>query len=563
MNPPDSPGILVTKAQILLSLLSKGFDIMTEVPFQIAGGIGLFLIGMMLLTNGLVAFSGSALQQALARFTGTPFKAFLSGALITALVQSSTATTATLIGFVSAGFITFTQAIGVVMGASLGSTATGWLVATLGLKLNLGLLTLPLIAIGALTKILVKGRWADLGLALAGFSVIFLGLSILQEGMRTLSSFFSLAALPTGGIGARLLVLLIGFAMTVILQSSSAAVATILTALDTGNINFDQAAALTIGAAIGTTLTGALLAIGGTIHAKRTVLAHILFNAMTGLIAVLLLPMFLLLFESTDHWFSLRPGALSLAVFHSMFIGLGVLLFLPATAYFATIVQRILPHRNPVFTDHLDDTLVSLPEVALEASQRALEQISHSFLGHAENLLTLEPSTRNEVDLAQAKRLLDKTFSFVSRISIPAGDARFSAQRISQLHAIDHLIRLKNRLQDPTLTREAFEHPVCSNTLDTLNNMITRAQLGLAQKNLEGQLSLLSTEATTVAAHALEAREHVLTGLTTELSVHPSEVLLRVTDTLRWLERTAQHISRISYYLCEGRRGNPVSQSNS
>ncbi|MDP4908780.1 MAG: Na/Pi symporter [Burkholderiaceae bacterium] len=384
---------------------------MTEVPFQIAGGIGLFLIGMMLLTNGLVAFSGSALQQALARFTGTPFKAFLSGALITALVQSSTATTATLIGFVSAGFITFTQAI--------------------------------------------------------------------------------------------------------------------------------------------------------TIHAKRTVLAHILFNAMTGLIAVLLLPMFLLLFESTDHWFSLRPGALSLAVFHSMFIGLGVLLFLPATAYFATIVQRILPHRNPVFTDHLDDTLVSLPEVALEASQRALEQISHSFLGHAENLLTLEPSTRNEVDLAQAKRLLDKTFSFVSRISIPAGDARFSAQRISQLHAIDHLIRLKNRLQDPTLTREAFEHPVCSNTLDTLNNMITRAQLGLAQKNLEGQLSLLSTEATTVAAHALEAREHVLTGLTTELSVHPSEVLLRVTDTLRWLERTAQHISRISYYLCEGRRGNPVSQSNS
>jgi len=140
-----------------------GLASMIEVPFQLAGGIGLFLIGMMLLTNGLVAFSGSALQQALARFTGTPFKAFLSGVLVTALIQSSTATTATLIDFVSAGFITFSQAIGVVMGASLGSTASGWLVATLGLKLNLGLLTLPLIAIGALVKILTKGRWANLG----------------------------------------------------------------------------------------------------------------------------------------------------------------------------------------------------------------------------------------------------------------------------------------------------------------------------------------------------------------------------------------------------------------
>ena len=536
---------------------------MTEVPFQISGGIGLFLIGMMLLTNGLVAFSGSALQQALARFTGSPFKAFLSGALITALVQSSTATTATLVGFVSAGFITFTQAIGVVMGASLGSTATGWLVATLGLKLNLGLLTLPLIAIGALTKILAKGRWADLGLALAGFSLIFLGLSILQEGMRSLSSIFSLAALPSGGIGSRLLVMLIGFAMTVILQSSSAAVATILTALDTGNINFDQAAALTIGAAIGTTLTGALLAIGGTIHAKRTVLAHIIFNAMTGLIAVLLLPLFLLLLERTDDWFSLRPGALSLAIFHSMFIGLGVLLFLPATAYFALIVQRILPHKNPEFTDHLDDTLLPLPEVALEASQRALEQITHRFLGHAANLLTVESSARNEVDLAQAGQLINKTFSFVSRISISGDDEHFTAQRISQLHAIDHLIRLKIRLQDPALARQAFELPVCANTLDTLNNMIVRAQLGLAQKNLEGQLSQLSLNATTVTTHSLEAREQVLTGQAIDLSSHPSEVLLRVTDTLRWLERTSQHIWRVSYYLCQGRRENPVSQANS
>lgn len=536
---------------------------MIEVPFQLSGGIGLFLIGMMLLTNGLVAFSGSALQQALARFTGTPFKAFLSGAFVTALIQSSTATTATLIGFVSAGFITFSQAIGVVMGASLGSTATGWLVATLGLKLNLGLLTLPLIAIGALAKILTKGRWADLGLALAGFSLIFLGLSILQDGMRTLSSLFSLADLPLGGIGARLLVMLIGFAMTVILQSSSAAVATILTALDTNNINFDQAAALTIGAAIGTTLTGALLAIGGTIHAKRTVLAHILFNAMTGLIAVFLLPLFLVLLERSEHWFGLQPGALSLAVFHSMFIGLGVLVFLPLTVYFATFVQRILPNKSPDITDHLDDTLLLLPKVALEASQRALEQLTQSFLDHAASLLAPRSSQPAEFDLPQTKRLLDETFSFVSRISLPAGDERFTAQRISQLHAIDHLVRLKNRLQDPSLSRDALERKVCANTLNTLKNMIERAQLGIAERSLETQLASLSSEAAAVTAHAREEREEVLRGIAAGPSGHASETLLSVTDTLRWLERTAQHIWRISYYLYQGRRENvdPPSKS--
>ena len=535
----------------------------SEVPFQLAGGIGLFLIGMMLLTNGLVAFSGPALKQALARFTGTPYKAFISGALITALVQSSTATTATLIGFVSAGLITFSQAIGVVMGASLGSTATGWLVATLGLKLNLGLLTLPLIGIGALIKILTKGRWADLGLALAGFSVIFLGLSVLQDGMRTLSDVWSLAQLPAGGIGARLLVMLIGFAMTVILQSSSAAVATILTALDTGNINFDQAAALTIGAAIGTTMTGALLAIGGTIHAKRTVVAHILFNAMTGLIAVLLLPGFLMLLARAEHWHGLSPGALSLAAFHSMFIGLGVLVFLPLTAYVAKLVQYLLPNKNPDITEHLDDSLLHLPEVALEASQRALEQITDSFLAQAERLLATQPSQPHVNDLTHARRLLEETFSFVSRIRLPAEDEHHTAQRIAQLHAIDHLMRLKNRLQDPTLSREAFLEDICDQPRQTVQIMIHQARKALTDQTLDVQLEQLSTEAAAVSALAASARQDLLQGSMTELDNRPAQEILKVTDTLRWLERTAQHIWRISYYLYMGRNGHPVAQENS
>lgn len=527
---------------------------MIEVTFQLIGGIGLFLIGMGLLTNGLVAFSGNALQRALARFTGTPYKAFVSGALLTALVQSSTATTAALIGFVSAGFLTFSQAIGVVIGASLGSTATGWLVATLGLKLNLGLITLPLIGIGALMKTLGRARWADLGLSLAGFGLLFLGLGILQEGMRTLSGLFSLAYLPIGGLGARLLIMLIGFAMTAILQSSSAAIATTLTALDTGNINFDQAAALTVGAAIGTTLTGALLAIGATVHAKRTVLAHIIFNTATGLLAILLLPGFLAALDGIDSFIAIEPGPIGLALFHTMFIGLGVMLFLPFTAHLAKMVERLLPNKSTDLTEHLDDSLLHLTDVALEASQRALEQTADTFMGHFSDLLVPQaiPNTK-PLDLMRAKQSLEHTFSFVSRIRVPAGDDLHNAQRIAQLHAIDHLIRLRNRLQDITQVRGQLSQPIYVEALETLTSMLHRTRQSLASQALGRCVESLAVDAQAVSALAVAARQNLLNDGGTALVQNGASELLHLTDTMRWLERTAQHLWRISHYLSMGR----------
>ncbi|MDL5056917.1 Na/Pi symporter [Geitlerinema calcuttense] len=151
--------------------------------FKLAGGIGIFLVGMLLLTDGLKAFAGDSLKKTLVRFTGAPWKAFMSGTIITALVQSSSATTVTVIGFVSAGLLTFPQALGVVFGASLGTTSTGWLVSALGLKVSIGYYVLPLIGVGALMRLLARGRWRVLGMALAGFGLIFVGIESLQAGM--------------------------------------------------------------------------------------------------------------------------------------------------------------------------------------------------------------------------------------------------------------------------------------------------------------------------------------------------------------------------------------------
>lgn len=524
---------------------------MNEFLFPFVGGIGLFLIGMMLLSDGLVAFGGGMMKKALARFTGTPLTAFLSGTFATMLVQSSTATTVTLIGFVSAGLITFVQAIGVLIGASLGNTATGWIVAGLGLKINLGFYTLPLIGIGAMLRLLTKGRLASLGIALAGFGLMFVGLNTLQEGMRGLATVFNLAALPTGGYGARIITMLFGLALTAILQSSTAAIATTLTALHTGTINFDQAAALVIGASIGTTLTGALVAIGGTIYAKRTAFAYILFNLIAGLFAIILLPVFLLVISLLAKYAGLAPGAMSLAAFHSLFIGVGAVLFMPFIPQYAHLVEKLMPERGEVTTERLDDSMLSIPAVALEASQRALEHITASLLDIYKDMLSGKKTETQEPRLKHAGQSLDETYSFISRIELPTDDKVLNDVRIAQLHAIDHLLRFRVRLNDLLSAHVNLTDAEYSWALKNSQTILQLAQQGLDNKDMSSHMQQLEYNAITLTQLSRQVRHSYLEGNTS--GAHNTAKALMQTDTFRWLERTGHHIWRICNYLSQGR----------
>ena len=213
----------------------------TLIP-ALVGGIGLFLLGMGLLTEGAKGFAGESLHRALLRFTGAPWKAFLSGTLATGLLQSSSATTVTVIGFVSAGLLSFPQALGIVFGSSLGTTGTSWLVAFFGLKIQLGPYALPVVATGAFLRLMGRGRWKPLGFAIAGFGLIFLGIDFLQSGMEGLRTQIPSAFLPSTGLGAHLGGLAAGALMTLVLQSSSAAIAVTMTALHAGTINLEQSA---------------------------------------------------------------------------------------------------------------------------------------------------------------------------------------------------------------------------------------------------------------------------------------------------------------------------------
>src|SRR5690625_32821 len=523
---------------------------MLDVLFPLIGGVGLFLIGMMLLSRGLVAFAGQSLRNVLVSFTGTPWRAFGSGTVLTAMMQSSTATTVTLIGFVSAGLMPFVQAIGVVIGASLGNTTASWVVSGLALKVNLSFYTLPLIGIGALFQLLGRGRWADLGLSLSGFGILFLGLRTLQISMTDGADMFNLAALPVGSLGAHLLIMLLGLLLSTLLQSSAAAIATTLTAFDARAINLEQGAAVVVGAAIGTTLTSALITIGATTAAKRTALAYILFNFITGLIAILLMPLFLYVVNQSVLLIGIQPSAIVLAAFHTFFIMVGALLFLPFTQQFARLVERLLPEKESFKMQHLDDSLLGMPDIALEASQRTLENVAQELFEKHKEALEHQGLAVPREFFHHIQNSLEQLFSFISRNQVEAGDERLSQQRIAQLHAVDHLLRLNAR------TLGVFEH---QDTLDPGALSLT------ADYTLPQVEQALSYDEETADEHWVEGiKENA--GKIRELTVesrrellkHPDRVsttgsILPKTETLRWLERSSHHIWRICNYLVLGR----------
>ena len=256
---------------------------------SLLGGVGLFLFGMQSMTGALREIASRQMRAILARFTTSPLTGALSGAATTAVIQSSSATMVTVIGFVGAGLLSFPQAIGVIYGANIGTTITGWIVALLGLKLSLGTIALPGLLVGALTATMARGRLARLGALLAGFSLIFIGLDMMKDATAGFESWLSPEILPPDSWAGRALLLLIGAGVTVVIQSSSAGVATTLVLLSSGAITLGQGAALVIGMDVGTTFTAILATVGGSRDMRRTAIAHTAYNIVTGAVAFAML----------------------------------------------------------------------------------------------------------------------------------------------------------------------------------------------------------------------------------------------------------------------------------
>ncbi len=393
-----------------------------------AGGIGLFLLGMKLMTDGLKMAAGDALRHLLSEGTRTPFRGFLSGVLITSLVQSSSAVTVAVIGFVNAGLLTILKTVYVIYGTNIGTTMTSWLVALVGFKLDVQALALPLIGLGMLLRVISgSDRRGALGEALAGFGLFFLGIAILKETFGGLGSEISLSGDVGEGAGLMLFTGL-GFMLTFMMQSSSAAMAVTLTAAAGGVIPMSAAAATVIGANVGTTSTAALAVIGATANAQRIAAAHVIFNLLTALVALLLLSPLLSFIETLRGALGLGESvATSLALFHTLFNILGVLMLWFATPKMVHWLEQRLRSAEddlgrPVY---LDRNVVGTPSLAFNALVLELGRMG-DFAGRMlHDAFSTERHTSKQLHKEHAvmERLVDAVNNFsvlMQKANLPA-----------------------------------------------------------------------------------------------------------------------------------------------
>ena len=422
---------------------------------SILGGVGLFLLGMTVMTDGLKALAGSALRTVLGKAASTPLRGSFWGAVLTLLVQSSSATTMTTIGLVSAGLLTFEQGLGLVFGANVGTTGTGWLVALVGVRVSLTAAALPMIFAGALIKLLGSGRVSGAGAALAGFALVLFGLTTLQQGMGGLAERLHPADLPAvlSGPGATwwagllgvLAMVAVGLAMTAVMQSSTAAVAVTLSAHYAGAVGLDQACALIIGQNIGTATSSALAAIGASSTAKRLALAYILFKLIAALIALVLFPVTtpLLVRTSGDV-----DGVTLLAGYHTAYNVVGVLVLLPLIDRFTQLVERILPERGSPLTRCLDPSALATPIAAEEAVRRTVARALAAVCASVEAMLQAAAgggsigSGKGGAVLRQAADALRQAQIFLSEVSGPPESEDEQRRLMSTVHALDNAYRL-------------------------------------------------------------------------------------------------------------------------
>lgn len=349
----------------------------------------MFLYGMSLMSTGLQKTAGPGLRNLLASMTSNPFKGVLTGLGVTAAIQSSSATTVMVVGFVNAGLLTLIQAIGMIMGANIGTTMTAWIIAVFGFKADISALAVPLMALGFIFSVSKKDKLRNISELIIGFSLLFLGLSLMKSSVPDLRQTPEVLEFITSwsghGFASVLLFLALGTVLTLILQSSSATVALTLIMLNMGWIQFDMAAAMVLGENIGTTITANIAAAVGSVNAKRAALAHTVFNLFGVVWALAIFHPFI----NFVQWLVSLMGVdeatatiYGISMLHTTFNLLNTLLLVWFTKPIARLVTVLVKDKAPQEDAseggirYLDYGLVSTPELALAESSKEIVHFS-------------------------------------------------------------------------------------------------------------------------------------------------------------------------------------------
>lgn len=424
---------------------------------EIAAGVAIFLFGMLMLEDGFKLFGGGALERVLKRATSSTARAISFGIFSTTLLQSSSLVSVITISFLSAGLISLVGGVGIIFGANIGTTTGAWLVAGFGLKLDIGAYAMPMIALSIVLVFQKSKRLRGIGYALAGLGFLFLGIHHMKEGFDAFEEQIDLTRFALTGFLGLFVYSLVGTTATVIMQSSHATMVLVLTALSAGQISYENALALAIGANIGTTITAILGALGANFQGKRLALAHLIFNTLTAIVALV----FIAPLRDAVDWISNLVGiapddyAMKLAVFHTIFNVLGVALMLPILKrLIAFLEQRIVepvpdvsrPRYLNEAVDEFPQTLeIALRKEVLHLYENAVELILHGLNLHRDEVfatdnvadLVRRSRTPFELDLDDGyERRVKTLYAGIVEFTTRAGDKRFDPDIAERVYAL-------------------------------------------------------------------------------------------------------------------------------
>jgi phosphate:Na+ symporter len=355
---------------------------------QLIGALGFFIYGMKVMSEGIQKVAGSKMRQILSAMTSNRIKGVITGFTLTGLVQSSSATTVMVVSFVNAGLLSLTESIGVIMGANIGTTITAWLISIVGFKVKIAAVALPIIAFGFPLLFVGKSKIKAWGEVLIGFALLFIGLSELKGSVPDLKAnpqiLEFLSAYTDMGVWSVLIFVGIGSLITVIVQSSSAAMALTLVMANQGWIPFELAAAMVLGENIGTTITANLAAMIGNIHAKRAARAHFIFNVFGVIWMVVLFSFFISgidgYMQSTQGVSPLDPAQyaavpIALSLFHTTFNIINTLLLLGFVNFIADTVTKMVPSKGDdeeYHLEHIGLNMIQTPDISILEARKEI-----------------------------------------------------------------------------------------------------------------------------------------------------------------------------------------------
>lgn len=400
---------------VILGLLISGFWASPEFQ-EIAAGVAIFLFGMLMLEDGFKLFSGGFLERVLEKATGSVPRSLMFGIVTTTIMQSSSLVSVISISFLSAGLISLLAGVGIIFGANIGTTTGAWMVAGFGLKVDIASYAMPLLVIGVVLVFQKSKYLRGSGYVLAGLGFLFLGIHHMKVGFETFKDAFDLARFAMTGVLGLLVYTLVGMLATVVMQSSHATMVLIITALAAGQISYENALALAIGANIGTTITAIIGALTANYMGKQLAMAHVIFNMATAAVALV----FIAQIRDAVDFVSQMVGiadtdyALKLAVFHTIFNVLGVVLMLPLMRRLITLIERVIPEpaadlSRPKYLSQAVDEFPATIVVALQKEVKhlydnAVELIAHGLNIHrdalfaAPDIATLVANSRTPVE---------------------------------------------------------------------------------------------------------------------------------------------------------------------